>query len=94
MHGGSFSYGVVFAATLNAVHALFGESVTDALQSTALSQLAADEVVDAVLGLVNGLDAADFGLVEGVYWGVRCQSAFLIDTFLYRDLDEYIPLAA
>jgi hypothetical protein len=29
--------------------------------------LAADEVVDAVLGFVDGLDAGDFGLVEGVY---------------------------
>ena len=63
---GGEAYRVVFAATLGAVDAFLGESVSDALQSAALAQLAGDEVVDAVLGFVDGLDAGDFGLVEGV----------------------------
>jgi hypothetical protein len=61
------SYRVVFASTLSAVHAFLGESVTYALQRAAFAELAADEVVDAVLGFVDGLDAGDFGLVESVY---------------------------
>jgi hypothetical protein len=60
------TYGVILAAALSTVHALFGESVADALQGTALTELAGDKVVDAVLGLVDGLDAGDLGLVESV----------------------------
>ena len=60
------TYGVVLAAALSAVHALLGEGVADTLQSAAFAQLAADEVVDAILGLVDGLDAGDLGLVESV----------------------------
>lgn len=64
--GRGVAHRVVFAATLSAVDALLGESVADALQGAALAELAGDEVVDAILGLVDGLDAGDFGLVEGV----------------------------
>ena len=60
------TYGFVLAAALRAVDALLGEGVANALQSTTLAELAANEVVDAVLGLVDGLDAGDLGLVEGV----------------------------
>jgi hypothetical protein len=60
------TYVLVLAAALSAVDALLGEGVADALQGTAFAELAADEVVDAVLGLVDGLDAGDLGLVEGV----------------------------
>ena len=58
---------VVLAAALGAVDALLGQGVADGLQHAALAHLAADEVVDAVLGFVDGLEAGDFGLVEGVY---------------------------
>jgi hypothetical protein len=61
------SYRVVFASTLSAVHSLFGESVAYTLQRATFAELAADEVVDAVLGFVDGLDAGDFGFVESVY---------------------------
>jgi hypothetical protein len=64
--GVGIAYRVVLAATLSAVDTLLGESVSDALQSAALAELAGDEVVDTVLGLVDGLDASDFGLVESV----------------------------
>jgi hypothetical protein len=64
--GVGIAYRVVFAATLSAVDTLLGESVSDALQSATLAELAGDEVVDTVLGLVDGLDAGDFGLIEGV----------------------------
>ena len=63
---GDLTYGFIFAAALGAIDAFFGESVADALKGTAFAELAADEVVDAVLGFVDGLDAGDFGLVEGV----------------------------
>jgi hypothetical protein len=62
-------YGFVLAAALRAVDALLGESIANALQSTAFAELAADEVVHVALGLVDGLDAGDFGLVEGVCCG-------------------------
>lgn len=62
----NITYGVILATTLGAVHSLLGEGVADALQSTALAELAADEVVDAILGLVHRLDAGDLGLVESV----------------------------
>lgn len=64
--GRDVAYGVVFAATLSAVDTLLGESVANALQSASLAKLASDEVVDVALGLVDGLDAGDLGLVEGV----------------------------
>ena len=60
------TYVLVLAAALSAVDALLGEGVANALQSTAFAELAADEVVDAILGLVDGLDAGDLGLVESV----------------------------
>lgn len=60
------AYVLVLAAALSAVDTLLGEGVADALQGTAFAELTADEVVDAVLGLVDGLDASDLGLVEGV----------------------------
>ena len=60
------TYVLVLAAALGAVDALLGESVANALQSASLAKLASDEVVDVALGLVDGLDAGDFGLVEGV----------------------------
>jgi hypothetical protein len=68
------TYGFVLAAALRAVDAFLGEGVADALQSTAFAELAANEVVDAVLGLVDWLDAGDLGLVEGVCLFDRCQS--------------------
>ena len=64
--GRDVAYGVVFAATLSAVDTLLGESVSDALQSATLAELVTDEVVDVALGLVDGLDAGDLGLVKGV----------------------------
>lgn len=64
--GRDVAYGVVFAATLSAVDTLLGESVSDALQSATLAELVTDEVVDVALGLVDGLDASDLGLVKGV----------------------------
>lgn len=77
-----FTYGVVLAATLSAVHAFLGESVANALQGAALAELAADEVVDAILSLVNGLDAGDLGLVESVC--CRSMSVLNIDhVFIY-----------
>lgn len=60
------TYILVLAAALSAVDALLREGVADALESTAFAELAANEVVDAILGLVDGLDAGDLGLVEGV----------------------------
>lgn len=60
------TYGFVLAATLSTVDALLGEGIANALQSTAFAELAADEVVHIALSLVDGLDAGDFGLVEGV----------------------------
>lgn len=60
------TYVLVLAAALSAVDALLGEGVADALQGTAFAELAANEVVDAILSLVDGLDAGDLGLVEGV----------------------------
>ena len=60
------AYVLVLAAALSAVDALLGEGVADALQGTAFAELAANEVVDAILSLVDGLDAGDLGLVEGV----------------------------
>ena len=64
--GRDVAYGVVFAATLSAVDTLLGESVSDALQSATLAELVTDEVVDVALGLVDGLDSGDLGLVKGV----------------------------
>ena len=60
------AYVLVLAAALSAVDAFLGEGVANALQSTAFAELSANEVVDAILGLVDGLDAGDLGLVEGV----------------------------
>ena len=60
------TYVLVLAAALSAVDALLGEGVADALQGTAFAELAANEVVDAILSLVDGLDAGDLGLIEGV----------------------------
>lgn len=60
---------LVFAAALGAVDAFLGDSIADGLQHASLADLAADQVVDAVLRLVNGLDARDFGFVEGVCVG-------------------------
>ena len=60
------TYGLVLAAALGTVDALLGESIANALQSTAFAELTADEVVHVALGLVDGLDAGDLGLVEGV----------------------------
>ena len=61
-----FTHVLVLAAALGAVDAFLGEGVANALQSTAFADLAADDVVDTILGLVDGLDAGDLGLVEGV----------------------------
>jgi len=60
------TYGLVLAAALSAVDAFLRESIANALQSTAFAELAADEVVHVALGLVDGLDAGDLSLVEGV----------------------------
>ena len=62
------TYGFVLAAAFSTVDALLGEGIANALQSTAFAELAADEVVHVALGLVDGLDAGDLGLVEGVCW--------------------------
>jgi hypothetical protein len=70
-------YRVVFASTLSAVHAFLGESVSHTLQCAAFAELAADEVVDAVLGFVDGLDAGDFGFVESIYQVQSSQSSIL-----------------
>jgi hypothetical protein len=63
------TYGFVLAAALSTVDALLGEGIANALQSTAFAELAADEVVHVALGLVDGLDPGDLGLVECVCWG-------------------------
>ena len=57
---------VVFAAALCAVNALLAESVADGLQQATFADLAGGEVVDAVLEVVDLVDAGDFGLVEAV----------------------------
>lgn len=57
---------VVLALALGAVDALLGDGVADGLQQAVLAELAGHEVVDAVLQLVDLLDARHLGLVEGV----------------------------
>lgn len=63
---------VVLALALGAVDALLGDCVADGLQQAVLAKLAGDEVVDAVLELVDLLDAGDLGLVEGVCGEEMC----------------------
>lgn len=55
---------VVLAATLSTVDALFGDGITEGLCESSLADLAADEVVYAVLEVVDLVDACDLGLVE------------------------------
>lgn len=55
---------VALALSLGSVDALLGRQVADGLQKTALADLATGEVVDAILEVVDLLDASDFGLVE------------------------------
>jgi hypothetical protein len=55
---------VVLALALSAVDALLGGHVADGLEEAALTDLAGDEVVDAVLEVVDLIDAGDLGLVE------------------------------
>lgn len=74
------TYVLVLAAALGAVDALLGESVANALQSTTLAKLAANEVVDTILGLVDGLDAGNFGLVESVC----CRSMSVLQTISHH----------
>jgi hypothetical protein len=57
---------VVLATTLGSVHSLTRCKVSDGLTKTALSNLAGNEVVDAVLEGIDLLDTRDFGLVERV----------------------------
>lgn len=54
---------VVLALSLGAGHALLGTEVADRLEETALAELAGGEVVDAVLQVVDLVDASDLGLV-------------------------------
>lgn len=63
---GCIAPAVILALALGAVDALLGDCVADGLQQAVLAKLAGDEVVDAVLELVDLLDAGDLGLVEGV----------------------------
>ena len=65
------AYVLVLAAALSAVDALLGEGVADALQGTAFAELAANEVVDAILEVVDLVDACDFCFVEFFCRGVR-----------------------
>lgn len=55
---------LIFTPPLGAVDSLFGERVAYGLSETAFTELAADEVVDAVLEVVNLVDAGDFCFVE------------------------------
>ena len=54
----------VLSAALSAVDALFRECVADGLRKAALTNLAGDEVVDAVLEVVDLGDACHLGFVE------------------------------
>jgi len=55
---------VVLAAAFGTVDALFGDGITEGLCEPSLADLAADEVVYAVLEVVDLVDACDLGLVE------------------------------
>lgn len=63
----------VLALPLGAVDALLGYGVPDGLEQAALADLAGHEVVHAVLEIVDGLDARDFGLAESIcVWSITC----------------------
>ena len=55
---------VVLAAALSTIDTLFGDGITQGLCESSLADLAADEVVYAVLEVVDLVDACDLGLVE------------------------------
>ena len=61
----------VLATPLSAVDTLLGEGIADGLGDAAFAELAADEVVDAVLEVVDLVDAGDFGFVELFWVGIR-----------------------
>lgn len=62
---------LIFTPPLSAVNPLFGERVAYGLGETAFTELAADEVVDAILEVVDLVDACDFCFVEFFCRGVR-----------------------
>jgi hypothetical protein len=55
---------IVLSTSLGPVDTFLGCHVADGLEEAALADLAADEIVDAVLELVDLIDAGNFGLVE------------------------------
>jgi len=55
---------VILAAPLSTVDALFGDGITEGLCKSSFADLSADEVVYAVLEVVDLVDACDLGLVE------------------------------
>ena len=61
---------LILSAPLTPVDSLLRHRVSHSLAKPALTQLAADGAVDAVLELVHGLDASDFGLLELFWRGV------------------------
>jgi hypothetical protein len=58
---------VVLAAPLSPVNTFFGKGVADGLREASFADLAADEVVDAVLEVVDLGYACDFCFVEIFY---------------------------
>lgn len=62
---------LVFSAPLSTVDALLGHSVANRLCKAALAHLARDEVVDAVLEVVDLGYACYFGPIEVLCGGVR-----------------------
>jgi len=58
---------LILASPLTSVDSLLRHRVPHSLAESALAKLAADGAVDAVLELVHGLDAGDFGLLE-LFW--------------------------
>jgi hypothetical protein len=62
---------VVLAAPLRTVNTFFGKGVADGLREASFADLAADEVVDAVLEVVDLGDACDFCFVE-VFYRMMC----------------------
>jgi len=55
---------LILASPLTPVDSLLRNRVAHSFAKPTLTQLTADSAVDAVLELVHGLDAGDFGLLE------------------------------